>query len=475
MKTSPTNELSIQYPVYLRLSRESPQLIKCLLEDPQLHFVSGESHCLFDEKINEFYKRIPYLISKSNDHSLSMDEVNGELEYQRALGDKIIKSCIPQNIVDALKERHSRTGKLLEVKIVTEDKYLESLPWELISNPLVTKSVGLGSLCVTRFVDTEKQNSKDTVKDLSLPRVMVVSAQPNDHASSHYDLELEEIENQLKIDRRDEPRFIFHSLKHARYIDFIRDLGANSPTVLHIALHGTANGVYFERGNANQLIPYVTLLEDIKQINNLELIFLNVCNSAQSANPLISLNFARALVDAGIPSVVGLTTQFTPRASLEFSRWFYAGLAHGDSVTLGFNRAVDQLRGYKRDESLLWSVPVLYQSSNVTPFPAPTKSRESITSDLLNTRKEDEIKLHLAKRLKVFLCHSSQDKSVVRELYNRLIRENWIDPWLDEANLLPGHDWVRADSASLPFNRQSNASMSADLTASALLPFLAVR
>jgi len=45
------------------------------------------------------------------------------------------------------------------------------------------------------------------------------------------------------------------------------------------------------------------------------------------------------------------------------------------------------------------------------------------------------------RKLKVFLCHAIQDKPVVRELYRRLALEGWIDPWLDEENLLPGQDW----------------------------------
>jgi formylglycine-generating enzyme required for sulfatase activity len=45
------------------------------------------------------------------------------------------------------------------------------------------------------------------------------------------------------------------------------------------------------------------------------------------------------------------------------------------------------------------------------------------------------------RKLRVFLCHASQDKPVVRELYKRLLAEGWIDPWLDEEKLLPGHDW----------------------------------
>jgi ribosomal protein L7/L12 len=46
-----------------------------------------------------------------------------------------------------------------------------------------------------------------------------------------------------------------------------------------------------------------------------------------------------------------------------------------------------------------------------------------------------------SRQLRVFLCHSSQDKPVVRELYQRLLAEEWIDPWFDEEKLLPGQDW----------------------------------
>ena len=45
------------------------------------------------------------------------------------------------------------------------------------------------------------------------------------------------------------------------------------------------------------------------------------------------------------------------------------------------------------------------------------------------------------RRLRVFLCHSSGDKPIVRELYRRL-RDDGIDPWLDEEDILPGQDWA---------------------------------
>ena len=44
------------------------------------------------------------------------------------------------------------------------------------------------------------------------------------------------------------------------------------------------------------------------------------------------------------------------------------------------------------------------------------------------------------RRLRVFLCHSSGDKPVVRDLYRRLKTDGFA-PWLDEEELLPGQDW----------------------------------
>jgi len=47
----------------------------------------------------------------------------------------------------------------------------------------------------------------------------------------------------------------------------------------------------------------------------------------------------------------------------------------------------------------------------------------------------------MPRQLRVFLCHASQDKPAVRELYKRLKAEAWIDPWLDEEKLLGGQDF----------------------------------
>jgi hypothetical protein len=40
-----------------------------------------------------------------------------------------------------------------------------------------------------------------------------------------------------------------------------------------------------------------------------------------------------------------------------------------------------------------------------------------------------------------FLCYSKEKKTVVREFFQRLKNEGWIDPWFDEEDILPGERW----------------------------------
>ena len=46
----------------------------------------------------------------------------------------------------------------------------------------------------------------------------------------------------------------------------------------------------------------------------------------------------------------------------------------------------------------------------------------------------------MERKLKVFLCHASDDKPAVKQIYQKLKRASF-DPWLDEEKLLPGQDW----------------------------------
>ena len=63
---------------------------------------------------------------------------------------------------------------------------------------------------------------------------------------------------------------------------------------------------------------------------------------------------------------------------------------------------------------------------------------------LFKDRKEVEYlpadKIPVRRKLNAFLCHASDDKPRVRKLYEQLRNDN-VDPWLDEENLRGGQDW----------------------------------
>ena len=44
---------------------------------------------------------------------------------------------------------------------------------------------------------------------------------------------------------------------------------------------------------------------------------------------------------------------------------------------------------------------------------------------------------------RIFLCHASEDKAQVRDVYRRLRAIDGFEPWLDEEDLLPGQNWTR--------------------------------
>ena len=76
------------------------------------------------------------------------------------------------------------------------------------------------------------------------------------------------------------------------------------------------------------------------------------------------------------------------------------------------------------------------------------------TSKSLNEILQDKVKRAVANRsmlgtslrndegkLRVFICHSSGDKPIVRKLFDRLNSEKNVEPWIDDEKLLPGEDW----------------------------------
>ena len=68
------------------------------------------------------------------------------------------------------------------------------------------------------------------------------------------------------------------------------------------------------------------------------------------------------------------------------------------------------------------------------------KFNEALDLGYYNKRQTDTDLKSQKRDLKVFLCHSSGDKSVVENFYDLLVKDG-INAWLDKKSLIPGQNW----------------------------------
>ena len=87
------------------------------------------------------------------------------------------------------------------------------------------------------------------------------------------------------------------------------------------------------------------------------------------------------------------------------------------------------------DEALAWRRSVIESRKS-----RESQDREAWDEALAGLLEKKQKNLERTRRLKVFLCHSKDDKDHVRKLYLRLLSLG-CQPWLDDESLLPGQDW----------------------------------
>jgi TIR domain len=91
-----------------------------------------------------------------------------------------------------------------------------------------------------------------------------------------------------------------------------------------------------------------------------------------------------------------------------------------------------------------WSYDVTMTDDRGRPHDTPTlHSDDEIWPDSEETNSVAAKEWRAARRLKVFLCHGSEDKQPVRDLYKQLFNVG-MKPWLDEKDLEPGSEWDTA-------------------------------
>jgi hypothetical protein len=183
----------------------------------------------------------------------------------------------------------------------------------------------------------------------------------------------------------------------------------------------------FERGDGTaDSVSSKLLAEMFKSHRSLKLVFLNACDTGRviGKSPLNPFRgVAEELMLCGIPAVVGMQFAISDRAAITFSSAFYRRMAAGDSIETATTEGRQALAIMDSPTPNQWVTPVVFISTG-----------ETHATEQPNKKQPEE------SRLQVFLCHASEDKPEIRNLYQHLQLDDF-EVWLDEVNIIPGTRW----------------------------------
>lgn len=169
------------------------------------------------------------------------------------------------------------------------------------------------------------RSSRSLVRDVALeepgaPTILMLSASPLSLEYLRVDEESREIQGEL--DRSERGRgFSLVTRAALRYADLQYELLKSKPTVLHFSGHGETSGIYVEdEAGAAHLVSgasLVSLLAIPVIKRRLRLVVLNACLTADQAE---------AIAETIDGMVVGMSSEVTEGAAIEFARGLYGAL-----------------------------------------------------------------------------------------------------------------------------------------------------
>lgn len=171
----------------------------------------------------------------------------------------------------------------------------------------------------------------------------------------------------------------------------LMNLAASEPILFHYTGHGSVvDGqpvLCFDDG-AGTMRPQVarSLAADLRGRSYFA--FLNACRTADSAEP--GANLALALVQGGIPAVLGMQTRIADEGAALLAETFYQQLVAGRPLEEALWRARQRLEHSFGADPTMWGIPALYraagyrlpQQAYAGPPPAPVEPPEPQTKSL---------------------------------------------------------------------------------------------
>lgn len=197
-------------------------------------------------------------------------------------------------------------------------------------------------------------------------RILLLSANPKDSARLRLDKETREIEDGLhRSIYRDQ--FIIRAKWAVRPRDLRQAMLEFEPDIVHFCGHGKLDGIMVEDDVGKAILVSAEALAGLFELfaNQIECVLLNACYSTTQA----------AAINKHIKYVIGMRTEISDRAAVEFAIGFYDALGGGKSVEESFKFGCNAIQLYNIPEYL---TPILFRQLPI----------HKIVLDLIESSKE---------------------------------------------------------------------------------------
>jgi hypothetical protein len=272
----------------------------------------------------------------------------------------------------------------LALRLPVTEWELARLPWEIMQGPDPhTGAWGpiAWNAVITRLVPRSQEDDENGGLRIQIsPRVLFVVGTDLGDMSIRPGAEFFTVWERLQ---REGILFDFRVLQRASSQQIEDEIASFRPSIVHFICHGDGadDGGHIDLVSLDQTGRPVTDRRDAGRLLDLlrgqhngypPIVVLSACYSASQANPVsarVNASLAAALVENGVPIVVGMGGQVSDLACRLFARRFYEALLKSQSITdaTAEGRRAGMKHGADPGRTVDWALPVLFIADSLDP------------------------------------------------------------------------------------------------------------